>query len=94
MNDREEGDRGNAQSTYVSTAELTSMAVHNVQVVLAWCGYASEDVIVQAWSKSDGIRAIRHETRWLVVEFHESFYGTLRDGFVEVAFSPSIPAVS
>jgi len=69
--------RGNKQSGFVTTTELVLSAVQNVQVVLAWFGYSNdESVAVQAWSRVDGLRAIREEMRWVSLEFHESFYGT------------------
>jgi hypothetical protein len=73
--------RGNKQSGFVTTSELVLSAVQNVQVVLAWFGYSNdESVTVRAWSRLDGLRAIREEMRWLSLEFHESFYGTSYPG--------------
>lgn len=69
--------RGSRQSGFVTAAELVLSAVQNVQVVRAWFGYSNdESVTVKAWTRLDGLRAIREEMRWLSLEFHESFYGT------------------
>lgn len=59
----------------LTTADMIQLAIQNVQVALAWFGYGVDDgIVVKAWTNLDGLRAVKLETRWLLVEFHESFF--------------------
>lgn len=73
--ENEEFVRGNRQSSMLTRAEVIQSAHYNVLVVLAWFGYQNDDsVSVKAWSRLEGIRAVREETKSLLLEFHESFF--------------------
>ncbi|KAF8312677.1 hypothetical protein DL93DRAFT_1297134 [Clavulina sp. PMI_390] len=69
--------RANKRSATLTRADLIQGAHQNTQAVLAWFGYANEEaIVVKAWSRLDALRAVRDETRSLLLEFHESFYFT------------------